>query len=390
MTIPIFPIPDVKPVYFAQGTPGQDALQHAISTLVALGQSQQEMQAQRALEAQKGATQDQAGLSIAQALGQMGTQQVPGLPIAGGGATLPFAVKNPLLTSFQDQVKTGTPGRAVLAAANTLSGPISSEVARIGSARAAMAEGKKTEIPELKTDEKNGQVYAVTKSGARAVPVYKNDGSPLMGADPNKPLKSEDLMEVFDTRTNQIVMVPKRQGALPPYYTKTGVITEPERRDAKLYLRAANAYVLARRTPPVSDDAITQMLKAEATGQGDSKILTWLATTKLPGVTRRAIQAWNTVLTSGIYGYSGAAVTVSEFLRELAKIPTTADDPTTLDDKYKLIEADIGALELGGGRQLDLERAKGSKIPRLGEMLMQIQAMPKLDPQEQKLLNDPR
>lgn len=377
MTIP-FSIPDVKPLYFDTSQVDRDGFQKRLQTLLGVLHNRetrnielQKMKREEALRLDQAA----AGEQLAQMIRGMDT--VPGLsiptagPMGGAGPTVqtkPF--EGPLAQSFQPRPGTMVNFEMFKTGQNTISQYFNDRNERVKARTPA-----KPELPEFKTDAKDGRVYRVPKSGGTATPVYKADGTPLIGELPDKPDKPE-LMDVYDNVTGQIVLMPKVAGPLPPQFTKAGPMTDQEKKDAVLYTRATSAIKNALTLPPIPEDFVTTLLTAEGSGQGNQPLRTYLRKVKLDPSTRRSLLAWETVLSSGLYATSGAAITVSEVLRELSLIPTTADlkDPRLLEDKRQALLDRMRALENGGRRELQQLRLRGSKIPTMQEILAEIEA----------------
>lgn len=380
MTIP-FSIPDVKPLYFDTSQVDRDGFHKRLQALLSVLHNREtrnieieKMKREEALRLDQAA----AGEQLAQMVRGMDT--VPGLsiptagPMGGMGPTVQTKpAAGPLAQAFQPRPGTTINFEAFRTGQNTISQYLNDRGERMKARTPA-----KPELPEFKTDAKDGRVYRVPKSGGAATPVYKADGTPLIGelpggaGGPDKP----DLIEVYDNVTGQIVLMPKVAGALPPQFTKAGPMTDQEKKDAVLYTRATSAIKNALTLPPIPEDFVTTLLTAEGSGQGNQPLRTYLRKVKLDPSTRRSLLAWETVLSSGLYAMSGAAITVSEVLRELSLIPNTADlkDPRLLNDKRQALLDRMRALENGGRRELQQLRLRGSKIPTMDEILSEIEA----------------
>ena len=378
MTIP-FSVPDVKPLYFDTSQIDRDGFQKRLRLLLETLHNRET----RNIEVQKMKREESLRLDQAAAgeqLAQMvrGMDTVPGMsiptagPMGGMGPTVQTKpVEGPLAQSFQPRPGTTVNFEAFKTGQNTISQYLNDRNERMKPKTPT-----KPELPEFKTDAKDGRVYRVPKSGGAATPVYKADGTPLIGDVPGTGADKPDLMDVYDNLTGQIVLMPRVAGALPPQFTKAGPMTDQEKKDAVLYTRATSAIKNALTLPPIPEDFITTLLTAEGSGSGNQPLRTYLRKVKLDPATRRSLLAWETVLSSGLYATSGAAITVSEVLRELSLIPTTADlrNPGLMEDKRQGLLDRMRGLENGGRRELQQLRLRGSKIPTMDEILAEIEA----------------
>lgn len=364
MTMPgpiqMLPIPNVSPGGIQQAPGFAEQVAPALSALgnilalrqrkAELDQQQQELQFRVQAQKQESENRIRMGQTLQQTLPAAMTDvqafagPLMNLPTGLPGVTVPTKMPVATTSVLGTTIRNADPTGLALA-----SPYLQSAVAAEFDAKAARTAAQN---PVNRNTEKfisGGFYQLLDKNTGRSAPVLDEQGNPVAA---DAQVNKEQLDQFVDTRTNQIVYLPRRAGALPSYYQKSGNITDGERRDAKLFTRAARAYRIARRQPPVSADIVTQMA-ASAQRDPQSKFLAWIGRTKLPNDQRRSLMAWYQVLTSGVYGYSGAAITVGEFLGEMTKIPTTADDFETIMVKNELVEGDISALRRGGRRALE-------------------------------------
>lgn len=389
MTGPIqpFPIPDVTPSYFAQNT-GQDRLQRSFQALLAVLQGRQEIEAQRAQQAQQSAAGDMLGTMLA----DIGTDTVPGITVPGiagtpGYTTQPFKVEGPL-TAFR-----GKPGLAVYEAVRTGQNIIGPEVARISRAREkAKADPWTSGEVDIRPVGPNHQLMSFNKKTGRVTPFLKPDGSPATEPPPDPAQAGGSFIPLTDEETGRVfAWNPKTRQveAAPQGLTKAGQITESERRSAQLYSPAARAFkeLDKRNFGNLSFDQAFLVFKAL---RGDSGALAEPLVRKLLTPENRLIVSLYAELIGNIaYSKSGANVNEREFASQRQLIPFL-DDGQGRTVKRQVLMDNLTGMYGSGYRQLQLMKRHGLKWTPIEDLIgADAKPIPTINADEADLLNDP-